>query len=117
MSLADLVRAAVTIAADLTVDLQTDVTHTPYGTPSEYGHTPGAAVTRKALVDYRSRLIINPATGQVRQCMATVTFLENVAIDPRDAIVIPGAPTYQIINVSGFQDPAGGRYYTQVALG
>lgn len=52
-----------------------------------------------------------------RQARAKVTFLFNVTIGTEDKLVMPDGTTGPILDIKGLQDPASGRYLTEVWLG
>lgn len=118
MALNDLVRNGVALANNLTVSLQDTVTHTSFGGNDGFGgHSSGSAVTRKAIVEKKQKLIRN-ATGENVMSSHSVAFLSPVNVDPRDKIVLSDGTTGKILNIEGLINPSTDQgYYCLVYLG
>jgi len=117
MGLDTLVRSGVALANRLTDALQVDVTHEAYSTQSTSGEpTYATGVTRSAIVEPKARSFMQP-NGSEQVSEARVLLLGNVAVDQRDRFTLPGSVTGPVLAVSGFADPLGGSYYTEVWIG
>lgn len=118
MGLASVVRKGVAVANRVTQDLQPEVKHEVFVSQTGFGvPTFKSAITRRAIVEPRQRLIRMP-DGSERWTQHQVTFLGNVAIDARDRLTLPGGKTGPILEIKGFADAErGGSFVTQVWLG
>jgi len=119
MGLASVVRGAVATANRVTKDLQSTVSHqSAMSTPSSKGVIAyGAAVSRRALVDWKQK-VMRTSNGQEVTTRASVTFLEPVAVTLLDVIILPDGTTGPILDVGGFVDASTGRpYLMEVWLG
>lgn len=128
MSLDAIVRAGLATAKKITADLQVDVTHAAWTGVDGYAlPTFASAITRKAIVERRQR-IIRTTSGETVMSRATVLFLEPIKkngasgrtepIDPRDVITLPDGTTGPIVDVNGLMDPTTDRpYYAEVFIG
>lgn len=113
MSLLTILRTGVRIIDNVTKDLQGDVIYErAIIDPSGYGRGFEAAVTMKAIVDWRQKQVRTLA-GVLSTSRATVIFLdidEMVAatagegISDHDKITLPDGTTGPILNMSGFID-------------
>lgn len=120
----DLVRDMVSVGNDLSADLQVSVTHRQVTAVDTYGKATASTDTvRTALVDDAQRQVrttprgINVDGTEVQQKF-DLTFLGKVDVDPEnDTFVLADGRTGPILDVKGFADPAGGRYFTIVTIG
>lgn len=126
--LADVVRAGVAVAHQVTASLQVDVSLARWtGQDSMGAVTYVAAADYLALVEYKVRLHTT-ASGKIVQTRAKVTFLVVIPphgavgrtepIDSRDRIVLPDGTTGPIVDVAGLVNPSTERpYMLEVYLG
>lgn len=119
--LADVVRAGVAVAHQVTATLQVDVSLARWtGQDSMGAVTYAAAADYPALVEYKVRLHTT-ASGKIVQTRAKVTFLTVIPphgavgrtepIDSRDRIVLTDGTTGPIVDVEGLIDPVTERPY------
>lgn len=126
--LADVVRAGVAIAHQVTETLQVDVSLSRWQSQDAFGAvTYSTAADYPALVEYKVRLH-ETASGKLVQTRAKVTFLTVIPsngaanrtepIDSRDRIVLPDGTTGPIVDVAGLVNPSTERpYMLEVYLG
>lgn len=125
MGLDSVVRAAVSIADQVTSSLQVAVMHYAYLSQDAFGKpTYAVAVSRLAIVEYKIRQHMT-ATGKIVESRAKVSFIRPVSpngaagrnepIDTRDKIILPDGTTGPIIDVTGLVDPTTSRTYLSEA--
>lgn len=117
---ADIVRSAVAIANDITVDggMQVSVTHSAFLSQDTLGEPVYAApVTRTCVLREIKHQFYTDGDHEV-QGQHELIFTGNVPIDPRDALILPDGNRWPIMEISGVADAEqGGRYLTIVKLG
>lgn len=119
--MADIIRDGVKLTNELTDDIQSSITHTPWIGYADASGTDlyGTPVTRKCIVSTKQSEIIT-ASGQMVSLLATLIFVGDVApngapgrkepFDPRDVIVLPDGSTGPILDTpSGVNDPMTNR--------
>lgn len=118
MALDTLVRSAVALAGRVVDPLRVAVSHAAWASTNAYGeHTYATAVSREALVDWKQRLV-QTRDGKEALSVCTVTFFEDVALDIRDKLTLPGGQTAPLLAFEGLVDPSTNRrYLTQAFLG
>lgn len=117
---ADIVRSAVGIANDLTIDggMQVSVSHRAFVSQDLLGEvTYAAPVTRTCLMTEIKHQFYTEDDRDV-QGQHALFFPANVPIDHRDEITLPDGTVWPSLDISGFADAElGGRYFTKVKLG
>jgi len=128
MNIAKLIQTGLKVANKLTQSAQCDVVHYPWvSSDVEGAMTYGTAVTRKAIVEYKTKQFPS-GSGQLQLVRAIIYFLEpfeeNGAagriepLDTRDKLVLPDGTTGPILSVDGLGDPTTDHpYYYAVNLG
>jgi hypothetical protein len=120
MGLRDIVRSGIAVANTLTSDLQATVTREPYTGGQDVRGEPnrGPAVSVKAIVEYKTRLV-KTTTGEFVMSAATLTFLDPaIVIHPKDRLTMPNGQTGPILETAGLADRVtGSPVLTQVFLG
>ena len=111
---AELLRAGVAIANTLTKGVQGTISHEAYVSQDGKGRrTYAAAVSRECVIDFTRKQL----RGTLITIVATVTFVGDVAIDPRDRITLPGGLTGPIIqDPNAVMDPATGRGFINTTM-
>jgi hypothetical protein len=118
MGLDAVLRSAVATAKSATSALQVVVSHAAYSSMNAYGERVyAAAVDRDAIVEWKQRLVTT-TDGREILSVCTVTFLEDVVVDVRDKLVLPGGQTAPLLAFKGVLDPTTSRpYATECYLG
>jgi len=108
----------VKLADKLTKGLQPIVAHRKWLSQQITGEaTYGSKVNRRAIVELRVEKVRN-FEGQEVDSRAYVAFIGNVAINPKDEIVLADGTTGPILRVVGLEDAdSGGTLTTEVWLG
>jgi hypothetical protein len=126
MQLKKIIRNAVALANDLTMDLQTEndgksgiVTRIPFLSVDGSGNkTYGPPQKLPAIVDWKQRQL-RTTTGELSVSRASVMFLDpKVVVDDDDIIILPDGTTGPILDESGFIDGGTSNpFFTEIWLG
>lgn len=119
-----ILRDVIGVANDVTLDLQVAITQRrvtardSYLKPTAFTDTPRTAFVG----DIRRQLRTAPKGTSVEatesQARTVYSMLGNIAVDVlSDVFILPDGTTSPTLQVDGFADPAGGRFFTIVTLG
>lgn len=115
MGLDAIIRSALATAKSITADLQADVEHEAFVSIDAYNKaTYDTAVTRKAVVEFKPRMVRN-AAGEEVLSKANMMFVEPVSVDLRDRFTLPDGTVAPILATSTVVDPStNAGYYLQI---
>lgn len=117
MSLATIVANGIGTIKSVTASLQAAVVHRHVTARNIEGTPTETSTTRSAIVEKKQRLV-KTASGQMEMSVATITFLEPVAVALDDTFTLSDGTNGQPLNTSGlFNEDTDLTFLTQVYLG